>query len=111
MISTRPAAVCNVRSRDRFPLRAKSSRAPHPGQANGAGSPRTGAHRFPQTRSISRCCAWSSASANPCVGTSRDICTASASSSFHDTEPSSSGISMVRASVVAGVNGDSSTRG
>lgn len=107
MISTVPAAVCSFRGRLRRPLRAKSARAPHPGQANGADSPRTGAQRGPQTLSISRSCASSNAAANARTGTSRDICTANDSKSFHDNDASRLGVSIVRASVVLHICGDS----
>lgn len=113
MISTRPAAVCSTRGRVRRPWRAKSLPARHFGHRNGASRSRTGAHFAPQTLSISRSCASSKACASACRGTSLPICTAKAWSVFHDTDPDSSGISIVKASVVVAlhIGGDSSTRG
>lgn len=52
--STVPAAVCSSRRRVRRPLRAKSRATPLRGQANGARRCRTGAHRSPHTKWISR---------------------------------------------------------
>src|SRR5665648_290963 len=106
--STVPAAVCSLRGRVRFPLRAKSSRAPHPGHANGASRPRTGAHRGPHASCSSRSCASSRASANARAGTSCDMPTTSDSNAFHDKDASSEGISIVRATVLVDIGGDSS---
>ena len=105
--STIPAAVCSLRGRVRFPLRAKSSRAPHPGHANGASRPRTGAHRGPHASCSSRSCASSRASANARAGTSCDMPTTSDSNAFHDKDASSEGISIVRATVLVDIGGDS----
>ena len=106
--STVPAAVCSLRLRVRFPLRAKSSVVPQRGQPKRAGRPRTGAHRGPHTESINRSWASASVASSARSGTSRDICTANDSNSDHDERASSTPGSTVSDRVVADTGGDSS---